>query len=149
MNKFLALAALSIVLCGGPRVDGRTWTDSTGQYTVEADFVDLTAGIVRLRTDSGSIIRLPLEKLSVADQRFVKLRAKKSPPKARQPDAPKQGAGAGPIGAAAGAAAKKEFRSRRVDAFVLASNMLYLGIGDEATARRNYPCVDNGAVSGN
>ena len=52
--------------------DFRTWTDSTGKYTVEAEFVDFQDGKVRLRKGNGSIVALPIERLSAADQQFVK-----------------------------------------------------------------------------
>jgi len=50
----------------------RTWTDSTGKHTVEAEFVDVTDGNVRLRTEEGRMINIPLERLSEADQEFVR-----------------------------------------------------------------------------
>lgn len=54
-----------------PQASARTWTDSTGKYKVEAEFVDFQDGSVRLRKTDGKMIALPLKKLSAADQRFV------------------------------------------------------------------------------
>ena len=51
---------------------GRKWTDATGSHTVEAEMVDSTGGTVRLKTKNGQIISLSLEKLSDADQRYVR-----------------------------------------------------------------------------
>ena len=52
-------------------VAAREWTDSTGQYRVEAELIDFTDGVVRLRKEDGAEIAVPLEKLSLADQRFL------------------------------------------------------------------------------
>jgi hypothetical protein len=46
----------------------RTWSDNTGQYKIEGEFVQLAAGHVDLRRDDGKLVRIPLEKLSPADQ---------------------------------------------------------------------------------
>ncbi len=49
----------------------RTWTDSTGKFTVQAKFVGLSDGKVTLEREDGTQITLPLEKLSAADQKVV------------------------------------------------------------------------------
>ena len=54
----------------------RTWTDSTGKYKTEASFLALKEGKVRLKKADGSILALPLEKLSEADQWIAKRLAK-------------------------------------------------------------------------
>ena len=51
----------------------RTWTDKTGQYQIEAAFVDRLGNTIRLRKPDGSIIELEIDKLSNFDQRFVEL----------------------------------------------------------------------------
>ena len=50
----------------------RQWTDSTGNFKVEAEFVESKDGKVQLKKASGSIITIPFEKLSQADQKFVR-----------------------------------------------------------------------------
>ena len=50
----------------------RTWTDCAGKYTVEADFVEFKEGHVHLRKQNGEVVSVPLERLSLADQRYVK-----------------------------------------------------------------------------
>lgn len=57
----------------------RTWTDSTGNHTVEAKFVEFKDGKVSLEKEDGTAIAVPVEKLSEADQRFVRIRAKAEP----------------------------------------------------------------------
>lgn len=67
-------------------LDYRTWTDSAGQYTVEAQFITLIGGTVKLkRRDNGNEISLPMEKLSKEDQNWIAAKAIESrhklPPK--------------------------------------------------------------------
>lgn len=50
----------------------RTWTDSTGQFKVEATFRGVLAGKVKLLKKDGLEIDIPLEKLSRQDQDWVK-----------------------------------------------------------------------------
>jgi hypothetical protein len=52
----------------------RTWTDSTGAYQVQAELVDEDGGTVRLRKSDGQIVALPLERLSAADQAYIRKR---------------------------------------------------------------------------
>ena len=50
----------------------RTWTDATGKYHTEAQFVDLKDGQVRLRKKDDSTVTVPIEKLSETDQKYVR-----------------------------------------------------------------------------
>jgi hypothetical protein len=50
----------------------RTWTDVTGRFKVEAELVKVENGQVTLRRANGDRTTLPLEKLSPADQEFVR-----------------------------------------------------------------------------
>jgi uncharacterized protein with FMN-binding domain len=73
-------AAIAAVLFGWAVVLGarpadaeiRTWTDSTGGYKVEAELVDESGGTVRLKRSDGREISLPLERLSSADQAYIR-----------------------------------------------------------------------------
>jgi hypothetical protein len=49
----------------------RTWTDTSGKFRMEATFVSVTDGQVLLERPDGARIRLPLDKLSPADQQFI------------------------------------------------------------------------------
>jgi len=49
----------------------RTWTDSTGKFKIEASFVELADGKVRLKKDDGEILSIPLDKLSAEDSQLV------------------------------------------------------------------------------
>jgi len=50
----------------------RTWTDRTGQYKIEAALIEVKRGKVRLKTEEGKILSIPFNKLSKADQEYVR-----------------------------------------------------------------------------
>jgi len=52
-------------------VEAKTWTDISGQRTIEAEYIDCSNDVVQLRIPDGRIIHVPLDKLSLADQQFV------------------------------------------------------------------------------
>lgn len=60
-----------VVALSANDASARKWTDATGNFSVEADFVELVDGQVALRRTDGRVVRLPLERLSEADQRHV------------------------------------------------------------------------------
>lgn len=49
----------------------RTWSDASGTFTVKAEFRGLAAGKVKLRTEDGREIQVPLDRLSKADKEFI------------------------------------------------------------------------------
>jgi hypothetical protein len=51
--------------------EARIWTDATGKHEIKAKFIDVTDGVVRLERPNGDISRIPLNKLSKADQEFI------------------------------------------------------------------------------
>jgi len=53
------------------RSEMRTWTDRTGKYRVEARLRGVEDGQAKLEKPDGSIISVPLSKLSEADRRFI------------------------------------------------------------------------------
>lgn len=54
----------------------RTWTDSTGNYTVEATFVELEEEQVTLQKKGGKEVTVPLARLSKNDQEWAKTEAR-------------------------------------------------------------------------
>ena len=64
----------------------RTWTDGSGNYQTEAEFVDFAEGMVRLKTTDGRVISIQLERLSVADQAYVRQKASGNSPGSGTPD---------------------------------------------------------------
>lgn len=49
----------------------RNWADVTGKYAVEAEFVEVRGGIVRLETD-GAVISIPIDELRKEDQEYIR-----------------------------------------------------------------------------
>jgi hypothetical protein len=49
----------------------RTWSDSSGKFKVEAELVKIEDGQVVLRKRDGSVVRVPLDKLSREDRLFA------------------------------------------------------------------------------
>jgi len=70
----------------------RTWADSTGRFSVEATLADMKDGQVTLKRTDGRTVTLPVERLSQADQDFVKelqkAAAESNPFEPTQPAAP-------------------------------------------------------------
>lgn len=72
---FASIAGL--VLCVGwlwvDWVSAREWVDSTGKHRIQAEFVELDGNDVRLKRDKdGKDIVIPLNKLSDADQEYIR-----------------------------------------------------------------------------
>lgn len=49
----------------------RLWTDRTGQFQVRAKYIGIEGGKVKLEKADGTVISVPLERLSEEDQKFV------------------------------------------------------------------------------
>ena len=58
------------------RPKARIWTDATGQFSVTAEFIELSLGKVTLREANGATVRVPLRRLSESDQQYVREHAK-------------------------------------------------------------------------
>lgn len=54
-----------------PKSLSRTWKDSTGRYTVNAELVEVTDDQARLKKLDGRIIEIPLVRLSEADREYL------------------------------------------------------------------------------
>ena len=52
----------------------RTWTDASGNFRVTAKFRGMVNEVVKLEREDGTVINVPLEKLSEADQECIRLR---------------------------------------------------------------------------
>lgn len=66
-------AMLVAMLAGGPaRAEMRTWTDKSGKFSVEAEFVEILDGKLRLKLADGKTVALPLAKISEKDRVFVR-----------------------------------------------------------------------------
>ena len=58
----------------------RTWTDSTGRFRVEASLVAVQEGQVHLKKRTGTVVHVPLRRLSQADREYVRSLAKPAKP---------------------------------------------------------------------
>lgn len=74
------LIVAAACLLTAPEALAREWTDATGKFRVEAELVAVRNGRVILEKKDGSVISVPLESLSKADQDFLK--EKNAPPPA-------------------------------------------------------------------
>lgn len=70
----LAIAAVFAVAVAKERA----WTDTTGKFNVTAELVDVEDGKAVLRRADGKTITVPVDKLSDADQAFLKLETEKA-----------------------------------------------------------------------
>ena len=66
------VVAASWVVPQASDAEVRTWTDITGQHRIQAEYLDFRQGTVQLRKSDGQIIWAPLDKLSLADQEYVR-----------------------------------------------------------------------------
>src|SRR5690349_10635563 len=77
----MALVAFaSSILYSQSTATVRKWSDTSGKYKVDAEFLGLKDGKVSLRKTDGNSIEVPLEKLSKADRDFVKSLEQGDPP---------------------------------------------------------------------
>ena len=89
MRLLLANLIFVLVLVGQPFLASgqeRTWKDATGDYTVQAELLEVVDGKAVLKKANGKTIRVPLKVLSEADQAFIRNMNK---PKADPITAPK------------------------------------------------------------
>ena len=49
----------------------RTWETADGRFSAEAEFVSMTAGVVKLKKSDGTIVAVPIEQLGDGDRRFI------------------------------------------------------------------------------
>lgn len=54
----------------------RTWTDATGEYSVEAKFAGMAFGTVKLRRSDGVVIELAMDRLSEECQQWIRERGR-------------------------------------------------------------------------
>ena len=64
---------------GGECVGVREWTDDTGRHSVVAELIDFQNDQVRLKTEAGQIVTVPVFRFSDADRRYLALWKQKRP----------------------------------------------------------------------
>jgi len=65
------VCVLAIALFWSSDGSARQWTDRTGRFSVEAEFLGMTDGKVSLKRKDGVVVKVPLGTLSLADQKYV------------------------------------------------------------------------------
>jgi len=70
MNTMRAMLVVLLLVCAGEAV-ARTWTDSTGEHKIEAEFVRVDQSQVYLKKTDGTVIAVPLQKMSPEDRKYV------------------------------------------------------------------------------
>jgi outer membrane protein assembly factor BamB len=78
----LIICLVSFVFIASTFAFARTWTDTTGRYRIEAEFVSFANGNVSLKKQDGSTVEVPMSKLSSADQKWIRdeLKRRRSTP---------------------------------------------------------------------
>src|SRR6476620_9228443 len=72
MRFFLALCMVACCgLVSPANAELRKWTARTGNFSAEAELVDVKEGNVVLKKADGTIVTVPLDHLSLADVRYV------------------------------------------------------------------------------
>jgi hypothetical protein len=97
MNQRIMLCGLvgATLLALGSVAVARTWTDATGQFHVDGDFVSSKDGAVTINTSDGKTIQIQFEKLSRVDRDFIDGLKKPSPKTNPFVEVPKGPANAG------------------------------------------------------
>jgi outer membrane protein assembly factor BamB len=69
----LFVGCLVSLFAAGPRAvaENRTWTDASGDYQLEAELVGLTNGVVQLKKADGTVVGVPISRLSSDDRLWV------------------------------------------------------------------------------
>ncbi len=67
IGLFVVAAAAAL-----PAAELRTWTDVTGRFKVEAEFVETKGDVVALKRKDGTRLEIPLARLSEPDKQLVK-----------------------------------------------------------------------------
>ena len=84
-RKWVLAAALGGLLGTGFDVFAREWSDVSGKFHIEAEFVAARNGKAILEKTDGSIITVPLEKLSEADRAYIRTQTGTKPAPAPVP----------------------------------------------------------------
>lgn len=79
----LGLIGLPITLLAADEL--RTWSDMSGKFSVKAKLIKEEGGSVFLQTEAGKELKIPVSKLSAADQQFLKANPTENPFEAVEP----------------------------------------------------------------
>lgn len=68
----IVLVAIAVFQAEIRSAESRVWKDASGKFNVEAEFVLLQNGIVHLKRADGKVSKVPIQRLSQADQAFAR-----------------------------------------------------------------------------
>ena len=72
LHKLLSAVLLALFMIGiASASEERTWTDTTGKFNITAELVHVENNQVLLRSSDGRELKVPLERLSDADRKFI------------------------------------------------------------------------------
>lgn len=71
MRKFVCVLLVGILLLVGDVAAAKQWVSRDGRFSVEAELLTVDGEQVVLRREDGTVIRVPLERLSLADVKYV------------------------------------------------------------------------------
>ncbi len=72
MKKLLVASIVIVAFAAASAAIARKWTDRSGQYSVEAELIEYADGQATLKKEDGTVIKLPLSKLSFDDQKWLR-----------------------------------------------------------------------------
>src|SRR5262245_59598954 len=77
-QRLAGIAILISMIVGICLAEERTWTDASGKFSINAEFVRVDGDKVVLRRADGKEIKVPQARLSDADKEFLKLHSEKA-----------------------------------------------------------------------
>ena len=100
VTGIVLLTVFALVIAMAVPAVARKWTSKDGRFSTEAELVEVADGKVKLQKESGETVTVPLERLSMADRRYVasmknKLAEKKKSAQAESPAAGDRRGGGG------------------------------------------------------
>src|SRR5690349_11791520 len=72
MSKAFTSIVATALLASTAAAQGREWTDSTGKFKVKGDLITFSDRLAVLLRPDKKLVAVPVDKLSKADQEFIK-----------------------------------------------------------------------------
>jgi WD40 repeat protein len=72
MRGLIGVGVILWALLGAGFAEGREWVSRDGRFTVDAELLNVDGEQVVLRREDGPVIRVPLERLSLGDVKYVR-----------------------------------------------------------------------------
>ena len=82
-SRMLTIVVLGLLLATASAEDVRNWQDDTGKFSVDAELLEIEDDKAVLKKLTGSVIRVPISRLSEADRRYLRSWKKSQAEKAK------------------------------------------------------------------